>query len=104
MNEMDIGTVIKDFRSIKLSKNQRQFINTCKSRLESNGELPLDIKVRLRKMVGHFRVQFEELHASRARAKRTNWARSCGLTLEEAAALVQDRRATVAAQREDTGL
>lgn len=101
---MDIGELLKDFKSIKLSPKKRKFIDESRCSLEGDGNLPLDVKVKIRRMVKQYSRQFQELHASRARARRTNWRLKAGLTNEEAEDLVNLRLGEVEANKADLGI
>lgn len=104
MNEMSIGEIIKDFRSIKLDKKKRAFIDQCRQYFESHGNLPLKMKVELRRMMKNYSTQFGELHAARERARKTLWRKKNGLTIEQAHQLVSNRRTKVSAEKADVGL
>jgi len=103
MDEMTIGDILNDFRSIKLSTAKRDFIDRCRIHFQAHGNLPLEMKVELRNMVKRYSRQFNELHESRARARRTRGLRKSGLTLSEANDLVRRRRENMAAQKSDVG-
>lgn len=103
MDVMSIGEILKDFRSIKLSPDKRDFINRTRVHFEAHGSLPREVKAELREMVKRYSRQFRELHASRARARETRWRRSEGITLSDAHKLVEQRREDVAAEKSDVG-
>ena len=104
MDEMSIGDILKDFSSIKLSKVKRLFIEQCKTYWGEHGNLPRDMKVQLRTMTMHYSLQFNELHKSRANAKKTLWRKKQGVTIRDAHKMVAERRQMVAAQKADVGL
>jgi hypothetical protein len=104
MDLMSVGEILKDFRSIKLSSEKRKFVDDARVQFERDGDIPFGLKKKLWAMVRHYSRQFNELHESRARARRTNWKRRTGTTEEQARCLVEERRRKVVAQKEDLGL
>lgn len=104
---MEYGSIeelLSDFRSIKLSRENKEFINECRSRFQSNGDLPLETKKQIRVLARYHNRQLSELRASRARARRTNGLRKMGLTMREATELVAQRQQRNEAAKMDTGL
>ena len=101
---MSIGEILKDFRSIKLSPKKRRFIDDTRAYFEAHGNLPIRIQDELRRMVRRYNRQFRELHASRERARRTNWRVRSGISREEEQRLIDERRSRVAQQKADLGI
>ncbi|MBN2258102.1 MAG: hypothetical protein JW704_09785 [Anaerolineaceae bacterium] len=104
MEEMSVGEILSDFRSIKLPPDKRRFIDETRESFQSRGDLPLSVKRQLWTMVRHYKRQFDELHASRARARRTNWRLREGLTIEQERDLVELRRRADAERKADLGI
>ena len=104
MNEMSIGDIIKDFRSIKLTAEKRAFIDRCRTYFENHGNLPVDLKSQLRIMTKQYSSQFNELHEARARARKTIWRKRHGVTIREAKQLVEKQREKIIAEKADVGL
>lgn len=104
MEQMSICEILSDFKSIKLSPSKREFINNARCFLYENGYLPVNIQDDLRSMVRKYNRQFKELHASRERARRTNWKRREGITEQEARALVERRNIEISARKADLGI
>jgi hypothetical protein len=104
MEEMDIGIILEDLKSIKLPKDRRVFVNVARDKFRENGCISADVQKKLRRLVRLYRKQFEELHASRARARRTNWKLREGISEKEAQKLVERRRREVARQKADLGI
>lgn len=104
MEKMSIGVLLEDLRSIKLPKKRREFVDSARGSFRSNGSLPVEMQKKLRRFARLYRRQFEELHASRARARRTLWKRSEGLSEEQAQELVRRRRQGEAERKADLGI
>ena len=104
MGLMSVGEILKDFRSIKLSRDKRRFIDDTRALFEKNGDISFELKKKLWEMARRYKRQFDELHESRARARRTNWKRKNGVTEDQALNLVKERRRLVAAQKADLGI
>lgn len=104
MEQMSICEILSDFRSIKLSPNKREFIDNARRFLHENGYLPIKVQDDLRDMVRKYNRQFKELHASRERARRTNWKRREGINEQEAKALVERRNIEIATRKADLGI
>lgn len=104
MEQMSICEILNDFKSIKLPANKRDFIDNARCFLHENGYLPVKIQDAIRSMVRKYNRQFKELHASRERARRTNWKRREGINEQEARALVERRNTEIAARKADLGI
>lgn len=104
MDVMSIGEILDDFRSIKLSKEKRDFVDRCRVYLQKHGNLPVEMRGKLKAMAKAYSIQFTELHASRERARKTIWRKREGITIDEAHRLVRQRRDEVAKQKADVGL
>jgi hypothetical protein len=104
MEQMSICEILNDFKSIKLPTNKREFINNARCFLHKNGYLPVNIQDDLRNMARKYNRQFKELHASRERARRTNWKRREGISEQEARLLVERRNNEIAARKADLGI
>ena len=103
MDGMTVGELLKDFRSIKLSKAKRAFIDQCRALFEDAGSLPNRQRFDLFELAKRHNQQFAELHESRARARRTNGLRAMGITRAEADQRVQKRREQEELRRSDIG-
>lgn len=101
---MDIGELLKDFKSIKLPPKRREFVDDSRELFRSVGTVPVDIQRRLRKLASLYRRQFEELYASRERARKTLWRMREGISKEQAEELVTQRRKKIAEQKADLGI
>jgi len=101
--EMSVGEILRDLRSIKVSSKERDFIDRARSYFQSEGNLPTDVQMKLRRICGRYKAQMKELHAARARARRTNGLKAMGISREEAARRVEARRAAEAAKKQDVG-
>lgn len=104
MEELSINELLRDFVSIKLPKKKREFINSVRKMIDEKGCIPLDVKIKIRQMSRLYTKQFRELHASRERARRTNWKRREGITEEQAVEMVERRRKDEAARKADIGI
>ena len=103
MQKMPIGELLRDFRSIKLPKDKRTFVDMCRKYLESNGALPHPETLRLREMERRYSKQFKALYEARDRARTTNGLKAMGMTRAEAQERSQARRARKADQNADLG-
>lgn len=70
-DDMPIGVLLEDFGSIKLLNNNRQYINSCKKRLQAVGFLPVNDRVKLRALARRYSRQFTSLYEARAKGRRT---------------------------------
>ena len=104
MEEMSVCEILLDFRSIKLPHAKRRFIDDTRETFESRGNLPIAVKHQLWEMTRRYKRQFEELHASRARAKRTNWRVREGVTRVQEQELIDRRLKKVADRKADLGI
>lgn len=104
MEDMDIGILLEDFRSIKLPKGRRAFVDGARDSLRLNGSISAGTRSKLRKIASLYRRQFFELYAARDRARRTLWKHREGITDDRANELVKERREKVAAQKSDLGI
>jgi hypothetical protein len=101
--ELTVGEILKDLRSVKLPVKIRAFVDQSRSSFQSEGNLPIDIQRRLRSICNQYKAQLKELHAARARARRTNGLKAMGISREEAARRVAARRAAEEAKKNDVG-
>ncbi len=101
--ELTIGQLLKDLRSVKLRKELRGYVDRMRAVFEAKGDLPALEKVKIRRMCTQYSRQLLELHESRQRAKRTNGLRAMGLTVQEADRRVEKRRADEIRSRMDVG-
>jgi len=101
---MSVVDILHDFKSVKLPKDKRRFVNESLDTLSSVGSLPVATKDRLREMARHYHRQLTELHASRERARRTNWRMRNRITQEQETSLVDARAERIAEQRRDLGI
>jgi|GEM_PF-2618154 len=100
---MTVGEILRDLRSIKVTPKTRDFIDRTRMYFESEGNIPADVKMKLRRIFKRYSQQVKELHAARARARRTNGLRSRGISMEEASRLVEARREHEAEMKRDVG-
>lgn len=100
----EIGELLEDLKSIKLPPERREFVNDARELLQLSGCLPVVTQTRLRKLVKLYRRQFEELHASRERARKTIWRMKSGITKVQAEEMIKQRRENVAKQKADLGI
>jgi len=103
MDMMTVGELLKDLRSIKLTKDKRAFVDRCRTLFEDAGCLPNDQKFKLYGFAKRYSRQFKELHESRARARKTNGLRSMGITKAEAERRVQERIKQEKLRQSDVG-
>lgn len=101
--ELTIGQMLKDLRSVKLRKELRGYVDRMRTVLEATGSLPAFEKVKIRRMCTIYSKQLVELHESRQRAKRTNGLRAMGITRQEAERRVEKRRADEVRNKMDVG-
>ena len=97
------GELLKDFRSIKLPKNKRVWIDRLRTYFEQHGAIPNDERFKLTKMYRRYSRQFKELYEARERAKCTNGLKAMGLTLGDADKLVKERKNQQAEKAADLG-
>lgn len=102
--KMDVGEILKDFVSIKLSPAKRKFINDARLHFQKCGSVTPAVYDELYDMVRKYNRQLKELHASRDRAKRTLWKMKNKITSEQEAELVEQRKRRVAAEMADYGI
>lgn len=103
MDAVTVGELLKDFRSIKLSPNTRAMIDSCRELLEAHGALPSDKRFAVMELAKRYNKQFAELYAARARARRTNGLRAAGISREDAARLVEERKKNEELRKSDVG-
>jgi len=101
--EMEVGEILRDLRSIKVPPKTREFIDRARDYLEKNGGLSVDVQMKVRRICQRYRVQMKELHASRERARRTNGLKRMGITRAEAEMRVEQRRKEQELLRQDVG-
>ena len=101
--EMSVGEILKDLRSIKVPKTVRGFIDDARSRFESDGTLDIGTQRRLRQICNQYSRQMRELHAARARARRTLGLKAMGISREEADRRVEMRKKAIEERRTDVG-
>lgn len=104
MSNLMLNELLDDLRSVKLPSNTRAFVDRCRDSIQSNGDIPLDDKRKIREIGRRYSVQLNELHAARERAKRTNGLRRLGITNKQAQEMIAIRRKAEADARLDTGL
>lgn len=102
-DEMTVGELLKDLRGIKVKPNARVYIDSARAHFENTGSLPNSTQTRLRRICNNHKKQMKELHAARARARKTNGLRTLGISGEEAARRAEKRIAEVDARRRDVG-
>jgi len=100
---MTVAEILRDLRSVKVPPDIRGFIDRTRVYFETEGDLPSSTQKRLRQICNQYGKQLKELHASRARARRTNGLKALGISRQEAARRVEMRRAAVAARKNDVG-
>ncbi len=98
------GELLKDFRSIKLPKDKRVWIDRLRAYFEQHGAIPNDERFKLTKVYRRYSRQFKELYESRERAKCTNGLRAMGMTPVEAARRVKERERQQAEKAADLGI
>lgn len=101
--EMTVGQILRDLRSIKVPKDIRKFIDKTRDYFESKGNVPDEARVRLRRLCVRYKTQMKELHAARARARKTNGLRALGVSKAEAERRIQMRKAAIEARARDVG-
>ena len=101
--DMTIGEILKDFRSIKVSKNTRKFIDDSRMIFEDNGSLPVKLEMKLRQLFGKYNIQIKELYLARERARRTNGLKSLCINKTEYERRIKIREAMVEAKNNDVG-
>ncbi len=101
--ELTIGQILRDFKSIKLREDLRGYIDRMRSLLEMTGDIPAIEKVKVRKLSVRYARQMAELYDSRQRAKRTNGLMAMGLSVQEAERRVEQRRAEKVRNSTDVG-
>lgn len=101
--EMKIGEILKDLRSVKVPPDTRKFIDKSRDYFESEGSLPIEDQKRLRRLCSRYRVQLKELYAARSRARKTNGLRQMGITQAEAKRRAEMRREAVEKRNNDVG-
>ena len=100
---MPVGEILRDLRSVKVSPATRDYIDRARVHFEGEGNLPLDVQRKLRKVYVKYSVQVKELHESRSRARKTNGLKALGISKEEASRRVDMRESAVVARRNDVG-
>ena len=101
--ELTIRQILRDFKSIKLRKDLRRYIDLMRSLLEMTGDIPAIEKVKVRKMSVRYTRQMSELYDSRQRAKRTNGLKAMGISTQEAERRVEQRQAEKIRNYTDVG-
>jgi hypothetical protein len=104
MEQMTIFDILSDFNSVKLPKEKRDFVNNSRKILQETGGLPINIQDDLRRMARRYNRQLNELHASRERARRTNWKIREGISEDKARELVERRNKDISARKADLGI
>lgn len=104
MDSVVVGELLRDFRSIKLRKPQRDFVNEARAEFETNGALPRETVARLREMASNYSRQFKELYDARERARETNGLRRLGITRAEAERRSRERERCETEMANDLGI
>lgn len=104
MSNLMLNELLDDLRSVKLPSNTRAFVDRCRDSIQSNGDIPLDDKRKIREIGRRYSVQLNALHAARERARRTNSLKRMGITQEQANEMIANRRKAEDDARMDTGL
>jgi len=99
-----VGELLRDFRSVKLRKPQRDFVNSARAEFEKNGSLSWEAVVRLEKMASRYSHQLKELHAARQRARETNGLRRLDMTRAEADLRARERERRELETANDLGI
>lgn len=101
--ELTIGQILRDFKSIKLRIDLRRYIDRMRLVFEATGDLPAAEKVKIRKMSVQYSRQMAELQDSRQRARRTNGLKAMGISAAEAGRRVEQRQAEKNRNSTDVG-
>lgn len=101
--QMEIGEILRDLRSIKVTPKTREYINNARNYFESNGAIPVSTQMKLRSICKRYRSQMKELHESRERARRTNGLKKLGMTRSEADRIARERKKERENLRQDVG-
>ena len=101
--DVSVGEIIKDLRSIKVSTKTRDYIDRARVYFEGEGDLPLETQRKLRKVYSQYSTQVKALHESRSRARKTNGLKALGISKEEADRRVKMRESAVRIRRNDVG-
>jgi len=100
---MTVGEILRDLRSIKVPPKTRDFIDRTRTYFQSEGNLPTETQMKLRRVCNRYKRQMKELSEARDRARKTNGLRAMGLSRDSAAKLVEERRAREAEMKRDVG-
>ena len=101
--DLTVPELLHDFRSIKLSKAQRAWVDRLWYHFETHGSIPNREKFALVRLSKKYSKQFAELHASRDRARRTNALRKMGVSREEFKDMQEERKRKNDADASDLG-
>lgn len=99
-----VSELLNDFRSIKLSQNQRKWINRLRVYFESNGAIPNDEKFKLIKLSRRYSRQFQALYEAREKARHTNSLKKYNVSRQQAENNKKRREAQEEAMATDVGL
>jgi len=101
---VSVDEILDDFKSIKLTPAKREYVNEARSCLHRTGGLSIHVQDVLRKMYRVYSRQVSELHASRERAKATNWRIREGVSAAGAAGIIESRQKEVSERKGDLGI
>ena len=102
VDDMEIGEILKDFKSIKVPSNIRSYLNKA-SDIFLSGDLSSKEKIKIRNMCKRYWKQFRTLHESRERATVTNGLRSIGIRKKEVDRAALERRKHIDHIESDVG-
>jgi hypothetical protein len=89
----DVVVELGELLCVKLPPPTRDELLDLRQALKDGHGLTYAQKLRVRRLVGHYRLQIAELRAARERARMTNGRRAMGLSLAEVAARIAARAA-----------
>lgn len=104
IDDIEIEDILSDFKSIKLSKKQRDIISRINIIFKETGSVCVDDIGLVRMMSRRYSKQFKELYDAREKANATNWRLSRGITRDAAEGMIKRRLQDVADQKMDLGI